>query len=367
MTRKTTKKTAPGSRRPGNGAARSGASRPRRVLVTGVSGYWGGRVARRLQNEPGIELCVGTDKTLPQADLTNIEFVGTRIKSSRFLDVLATRKIDTVVHTEYLIGHEREAMFETNVMGTRHLLAACADVGVRKVIIKSHTCVYGARADNPNFLPETWPIRGRPTHPIHRNFVDNERYIAEFLPGHPELVVTILRFANTVGPTCQTSMTHYLGKTMVPTVLGFDPLFQVIHEDDVVRAMIWAVQHDLPGGCNIAAEGVLPLHRLVRLVGRSPIPILNSLNFPLIKTFSGLPGLKMPPFDLDYLRYLWVADLEKMRTRFRFEPKHGIVETLRSYARSRQGPGSQDADEDIEVSDYASQILDEIIESEEAR
>ena len=59
--------------------------------------------------------------------------------------------------------------------------------------------------------------------------------------------MTTLRFVNGLGPDLRTSHTALLSLPVVPSILGFDPRYQFIHEDDIVGVLEHAVREDLPG------------------------------------------------------------------------------------------------------------------------
>jgi UDP-glucose 4-epimerase len=65
-----------------------------------------------------------------------------------------------------------------------------------------------------------------------------------------------------------------LNLPVVPSILGFDPRCQFIHEDDVVGVLEHAVRNDLPGVYNAAADGVLVLSEIVAALGKPMLPLL---------------------------------------------------------------------------------------------
>ena len=87
--------------------------------------------------------------------------------------------------------------------------------------------------------------------------------------------MTILRFANVLGPDVRTSHIALFSLPAVPMILGFDPRYQFVHEDDVVHALEHVVQRELPGVFNVAADGVLALSEVAGLLGKSYAPILH--------------------------------------------------------------------------------------------
>ena len=66
----------------------------------------------------------------------------------------------------------------------------------------------------------------------------------------------------------RTSHVDLFSLPVVPMILGFDPRYQFVHEDDVVHALEHAVEHELPGVFNVAADGVLALSEVAGLLGK---------------------------------------------------------------------------------------------------
>jgi UDP-glucose 4-epimerase len=124
-----------------------------------------------------------------------------------------------------------------------------------------------------------------------------------------------------------------LKQPFAPVLLGFDPLMQVIHEKDVIEALVYTILNDVPGVFNIAAEGVLPLSRLVALGAKMPIPVFHLFAYwtvGLIKNTSLFTG-RYVPIELDYLRYSLVSDLTKMHDEMGFVPSYTAEEALREF------------------------------------
>jgi UDP-glucose 4-epimerase len=315
------------------------------VLITGVSGYWGGQVAAKLAGHPDWHV-IGFDTEPPAEEIKGLDFIQADIRNPMFPELLKEERVDTVAH---LVFQENlapsEASFDLNVMGTMKVLGACAEAGVRKVILKSSALVYGARPMNSAFLREDAPLQGSRSYGYVRDLVEIEAFCNGFRGQNPDLVLTILRFANIVGPKVRTPFTKFLKEEEAIVLLGFDPMMQVIHEADVVGALDYAVREDLPGIYNVAAEVPMPLWRILGLAGKMPIPVVHPAAYMLVSSF----GKKYAPLDLDYLRYPCVSDLRRMREEMRFVPQYTGPEALREFAshqRKRQVPINADTQEE---------------------
>jgi UDP-glucose 4-epimerase len=316
------------------------------ILITGVSGYWGARVAKRLIEE--TERCagkgsntgpaahiIGVDVEAPNPPIQDLDFIQADIRNPLLVDLLKSDRVKTVCHLVFVdSARHTETSFDINVIGTMKVLSACGEAGVRKVVLKSSTAVYGACQTNPAFLTEQQPLQGSRAYGYTRDMVEIEAFCNGFRRQVPEMILTILRFPSIVGLNVDSPMTRLLRQSWTPLLLGFDPLMQVIHEWDVVEALLHVVMNDTPGVFNVAAEGVLPLVRLMSLAGKISIPIFHPFAYWGASTL-GATGLRITqyvPIELDYIRYPWVADLAKMREEFRYAPRYTAEEALREFA-----------------------------------
>ena len=260
---------------------------PSRVLVTGLSTYWGGRLAQALEGFEQVETIIGVDSRDPTLELERTEFVKVSNQHSLLQRIVRAAEIDTVVDARMIVNSLAAPVrvaHENNVIGTMNILAACSgsDSPVRKVVFKSSTHYYGSEQDDPAFFAESMRRPHAPTTLIERDLVEAEQAVAEFAARRPEVTVTLLRCANVLGPDVETGFTRMLSLPLVPMVLGFDPRLQFVHEDDVVHALEHAVLNRVPGTYNVAADGVLALSEAISLVGRRPLPLLPPVGASLL-------------------------------------------------------------------------------------
>ena len=280
----------------------------RRVLITGLSTYWGGRLAKALESDPRVEVIVGVDNEEPSVELERTEYVKVGTQHALLRRVVQAAEIDTVVDTRLVIDSattsSRKA-HENNVIGTMNILAACsgADSCVRKLVFKSSTHYYGSEQDDPAFFDETMGRPHPPRTPIERDILEAESAVAEFTDTSPRATVTILRFANVLGPDVRTSHTRMFALPAVPMILGFDPRYQFVHEDDVVHALEHVTQRALPGVFNVAADGVLALSEVAGLLGKPYAPVLPPWGTGVAVSALRRLGLGIPPEMLAQLRF----------------------------------------------------------------
>ncbi len=280
----------------------------RRVLIAGLSTCWGGRLAKALERVDEVEAIVGVDSADPTVELGRTEFVRVSSRHELLRRILGAARIDTVVDIGLLVdsgtaasrGAERGGAIETV-----DLLAACscADSPVRRLVFCSSADYYGCAADDPAFFAESMPRAHPPATPIEREVVEAEVAVAEHAERHPDRRVTVLRFADALGPSVKSSQARILDLPLVPVMVGFDPRCQFIHEDDVVGALEHAATRDLRGIYNIAADGVLARSEVISLLGKRPLPLLPPWGARLLTAPLRPLGLRIPDQLLRQLRF----------------------------------------------------------------
>ena len=304
------------------------------VLVTGVAGYWGGRLATQLVTQSDLHV-IGLDSERPKQEIKDLDFIQADIRNPLLVELLKGEAVHTVCHLAFNKSAVlSEAAFELNVLGTMKVFGACAEAGVKKIVLRGTTAVYGALPNNSAFLKEEHPLNGSRSNGYIRDMIEVEAFCNGFRRQSPEVMLTLLRFSSIVGPNADTPMTRFLKEQWTPVLLGFDPLFQVIHENDVVDALVFAVVNDTPGVFNVAAEGILPLRKLMSLAGKMSLPVFHLFAY----WGTGLMGsigkrvINYTPIELDYIRYPWVGDLRRMREEMGFTPHYTAEEAVREFA-----------------------------------
>ena len=279
-----------------------------RVLVTGISTYWGGRLAQAIERDPSVEAIIGVSAEDPTCELERTEFVRVGLQHALLRRIVQAAEIDTVVDARLVVDSLQaspRAAHETNVIGTMNILAACGgpDSPVRKVVFKSSAHYYGCEQDDPAFFTEAMRRPHPPRTRLESDIVEAEKAVEGFAQRNPEVTVTVLRFCNALGPDLRTTHTRLFELPAVPSILGFDPRYQFIHEDDLVGVLRYAVEQDLPGVHNAAADGVLALSEVASLLGKPLAPILPPWGSSLAALALRPLGVRISDEVLNQLRY----------------------------------------------------------------
>jgi UDP-glucose 4-epimerase len=304
-----------------------------RIAVTGACSDLGKLLLPRLARDERVGSVLALDASkppeAPRIDYRRLDL--TRYDADADLrDLLAEAPVDALYHLAFDFSENRIASYahELEVAGTMRVLSAAAQGGVRKIIIGSLTALYGARGDGPALLPEDAPLRGCPPSRFVGDKVEVEEQVAAFRQRHPDVVVVVLRFAPILGPTVNNPATRMLRRTVVPTVLGRDPLWQAVHEEDVGRALHLALEAERSGTFNVAGEGVLPLSAMIRQAGGLPLPLPGPVLRAAMNVLNTSGTWMVPAALLSYVSYSWVADPRRARDELGFVPMHHAREAV---------------------------------------
>ena len=187
-----------------------------------------------------------------------------------------------------------------------NLFAAASAAGstVRTVAVKSSTLVYGASAPRPERVPRGAPRgRSRPARPSSGASLEVEGYVRDFAEDNPHVTVSMLRFSNVLGSEIRTPLSKALSLPVVPRIFGFDPRFQFVHEDDVIRAILFVLEHNLPGIYNVAGDGLLPWSEVAGICGKRTFPLPPFGFRGIASTPLSRLGIELTPELLDLMRY----------------------------------------------------------------
>ena len=212
-----------------------------RIALTGTASFLGGRLLRRLVEQRGADGVLAVDITPPPTTLHGVRhrMVDLTLPGAdrRLVEVFREENVATVFHAAFFTTPRRDTSYahELESIGTLHLAAAAAAAGVGHLLLRSFTAVYGARGRNPSFLTEAArPDAGSPLGWV-RDKAEAEEHAFSFSRRYPELGVTVLRFAPLLGPGVHNFYTRVASKRVVPVLLGYDPLVQLLHPEDGAR------------------------------------------------------------------------------------------------------------------------------------
>ena len=205
--------------------------------------------------------------------------------------------------------------------------------------MRSFTFVYGARGQNPALIREATPLPPRAPLGWLRDKVEAEEHAAAFAKRYPEMSVRVLRFAPLLGPGVRTFYTRIFDRRLMPTLMGYDPLLQLLHPDDAEEALTKATFSSSRGAFNITPRGVMPLSTAIHLSGKVPAPVPHLAAYWTVDALYAAGLVEAPSGFIDYVRYPCVADGEKAKAELDFVAQHSTRDALDAYLAYRHQIG----------------------------
>jgi UDP-glucose 4-epimerase len=305
----------------------------RKVVLTGISGRLGRLVAQRLHREGNLHV-VGIDRRDFPGRPKDVEHFQVDLRSKKARDVFRAGDLAALVHLGVM--HNPRANAEEhhswNVGGTAKLLEYCHCYGVPKVVVLSSANVYGPRPDNAQFLGEDAPLMAGQSFPAIRDLIEVDMLACSFFWKAEKTETVILRPVHILG-SVHNAPSNYLRLRAVPTLLGFDPMVQVIHELDVVEALALALAPGIRGIFNLAGPGEVPLSAILSELGKPAIPVPHVFARPVLTALWRAKMSSFPVPELDHIRFVCMVDGRRARETLGFRPRYSLKETIRAVLR----------------------------------
>jgi len=306
------------------------------VLITGVSGYLGGKIAAALSENDQVSKLIGIDIREPEKCPEKLTFINHDVRRS-LAEIFQGHDIDTVVHAAYVLApiHNKSLMEDINISGTKNVLDASKTAGVSHLVYTSSTTAYGFYPDNPVPLKEESPLRGNDDFTYAKNKREIESLMTDFIRNNPSIDLTILRPCFVVGPGFDNPLARHLKKKFVLLPNNHKP-FQFVHEDDFLRAVVLCLEKKVPGVFNIAGKGPMELTEAIRILGNIPVLlpfklmyVLNHIGWMLRLSFL----TEFPSPGLNLIRYSWVASPDRFVKKTGFTYQYDARSAFEDFAR----------------------------------
>lgn len=311
-----------------------------RVLITGGAGFLGTRVAEALATRSDVELVVAADVRKPHQPVAGVSFEDCDVTLPDSLPPLLKRhRINAVVHLAAIVspGRDHELEYRVDVDGTRHVLKACAEAGVRRIVVSSSGAAYGYHPDNPAWLRETHPVRGNDEFPYSRHKRLVEEMLQSYRAEHPQMEQVVFRIGTILGATVANQITRLWDGSRLLAIRGSDSPFVFVWVDDVAQAMARAATDGPPGIFNVAGDGALTVHELARRLGK---PLLRVPAWALAAALRVGRALRLTvhgPEQVRFLRYRPVLANDALKQEFGYTPAKTSAEAFEAYLAAHPG------------------------------
>lgn len=320
------KKARPRARR---AAAKKGGPKRERALVTGASGALGRLLCRKLHRDYDV---IAVDRRPFPDRPKDVEHHAIDLRRKSALTLLRRKRPSVIIHLGVMHNPRKEVRHEAthfNLDVMSQVLRLAEATKARKFVFLSTANLYGPSATSSGFLSEEAPLLGAGKSPEVRDLISLDMMAQSFFWKRPEIESVILRPVHIVGPHVRNAPSNYLRRKNVLTILGFDPMIQIIHELDVVEALMLALRPGVRGVFNVVGPGQAPLSRLIEARGATQLPVPGPVLKSVLDRAFKLRLATFPPGELDHLRYSCLVDGTRAQQELGFTPRYGLAETVR--------------------------------------
>jgi UDP-glucose 4-epimerase len=275
-----------------------------RVLITGMGGELGTRVAQLIEQRSWAGEVVGVDFVPPRRRLRRAVFhridPRDRDRLAEFVEEFAP---SVVAHFGVYEPSSRmsplSAIERTELCTIATMSAAARGGNLEYVVVRSGLEVYGpltlrASVPDEDVMPE-------PRTPYGRSLLEVESIVAG-LRLRNDVPVCTLRYAPVVGPHVPSPVGRLLRLPVVPVPAFADPPFSLLHPDDAAEAMVAAIDRRYDGPLNVVGPGAATPWQSVRLGGRVPLPVVGPF-WDLAARVVELAGAAIAPHVIEQLRH----------------------------------------------------------------
>lgn len=300
----------------------------RPVLITGICGRLGRRVARLLHRERRV---IGIDRRSFVGKPKDIVHYQVDIRRKKTRDIVRQERPSAIVHLGVMHDPRMSDSehHNWNIAAFQRLLDDVAQYDVSKLIVLSSANVYGPRPDNAQFLDEDAPLLGSATFSTMRDLVELDMLAQSFFWKRPETQTVIFRPTHIVGAV-NNAPSNYLRQRVVPTLLGYDPMVQLLHVDDLVGAILLALRTPTRGVFNLAGPRPSPVSHVIELAGRARLPLPHFLFRRALERLWRVGATGFPSPELEFIRYVCMVDDSRARDELGYRPAHDLAATVRA-------------------------------------
>lgn len=307
--------------------------KPERVLITGNAGALGKALVNELLKDPNLSL-IGVDRRPLDPTPEGLTHYPLDLRRKSAIEVLRKIKPQSIIHLGVIRNpqthrRKRANAYYFNLESTTQLLRLAENLAIKKFIFLSTANLYGPSPNTQGLLNEDLPLHGANKSPEFRDLVSLDMMMQSFFWKQPKTQTIILRPCHIVGPDLRNAPSRYLKLDTIPTILGFDPMLQLLHESDLIRAIVQSLRSKARGVFNLAGQDVAPLSRIIKALNRPTIALPERLLKLLAASTILSRQSSFPVGEIDHLKYSCIIDDKRAREDLGFKPLWSLSAILK--------------------------------------
>lgn len=314
-----------------------------RVLITGNAGGFGLKLTEHLLNTDEYEV-MSVDKRPLLKNFPNLKHFEVDLRRKSALELLRKLKPHSIIHLGVIrnpqrLRKRRENAYFFNLESTAQLINLAQSIKLKKFIYLSTANLYGPSSNTSGLIKEDALLHAASNNAEFRDLVALDMMVQTCFWKLPDTKTIILRPCNIVGSNLNNAPSKYLKLDTIPTLLGYDPMMQLLHVDDLIRGIMCALTTDKRGIFNLAGLDAAPLSRIIALLERPHISLPEKLLRAVVATMFFYKKSSFPLAELDHLKYSCLIDDSRARAELSYAPKHSmfsILQELKSFYEHEQ-------------------------------
>lgn len=305
-----------------------------RILITGAAGMVGRSLLDRLS---GCDV-VATDVVRPSKLPEGCQFRRMDVTGSDPSRVIASERPDVIVHLASVVsppkGMNREEAYAVDVTGTKSVLTAAIEAGVRRLVVTSSGAAYGYHPDNPVPLREADALRGN----AEFAYAHHKRLVEEMLEGArqsaPQLQQTVLRVGTVLGAGTENQITALFRKPRLLAVKGSSSPFVFIWTEDLARILYRAATEGPTGVFNVAGDGEMSIEDIAVALNKPVLRLPAWVLRTVLRVAQPLSLSRYGPEQVRFLQYRPVLANDALKSEFGYVPLKTSVEAFDTWLKA---------------------------------
>ena len=296
-----------------------------RVLITGAASSMGRLLCRRLHRSCDV---IGLDARPFPDRPKDVEHHEVDLRRKAAQTLVKKKKPEIIVHLGPLHDERRPRGAGSAIEATATLLKVVEQTGARKLVVLSSSQLYGPSATSGAFLGEDNPLLGGQTDRRLADAIAVDMMVQSFFWKSPQTETVILRPVHVIGADLHNAPSRFLRQQRAPVLMGFDPMVQLVHQDDFVDAVALAVAPGARGVFNITGPTQAPLSRILAARGISAVPLPWLLLAAALTRARSLRLTRLSEHDLVHLKYSCIVDGARAARDLHYEDRRSLTQAL---------------------------------------